>query len=1033
MAQNIDYRLQLRSCKTLFADRQAAEQYIKRGNVDFARNGLFGEPVLLFYGDKDAPNMMLVVGSNMQMAGAETSDAMPSYSIIDDSNTIKEYITEMGVDPETVNAISDKLNRTINTLGLVVVEDDNLRYPEVVYEPETERLNGLTVTEAIDTLADEIDGLAEVKISKKDENNHDFDDNILGYVTDGLLAAVNLDFDPNTNTLTFSRSGVDKTDGNKFKTDAFQKNIVLNSPKIVREASYNPATNELVITFEGDVPNTVRIPVSGLIDEFRANNNGRTVTVNINTDGEGGFTEFSADVNLASTDNLIEKTNGTLRVSANAVETIADRSAATVETRLNTVISQLNTNKADKSYVDESVTGVVSDITYEDKKLMVSYKNTEGSTALDLRDLVDDYILTPATDDKLGGVIIEEGSGLAIDEEGHLSVDIEDHDTTYTAGNGITISRNNEISVRLDGHDPFLTLDIYGDGSDTALHTTGIPEAIADATGELANAIESEYVKKNDVVVNSSELTASNANPVSAKVLLEYGTAIQTNINGKQDILTFDSTPTAGSDNPVTSDGILSALNTKQDVISDLAAIREGAASGDTALQDSDVNGWLTDVSMESEGSEPTLLFSRNGQETKRVEFKSGNGITMSKGQGGSNEIYASAKLSQETGNALSLKTDGLFADAYTKADADNKFVSGSGINEYGFITKTEADNTYAVPSDLDAYVEKVNGKGLSSNDFTNELKTKLDSLSQITIDSELSPTSTNPVMNKVVTNALNSKQQSLTSSETVAITDYNGNPQPNVLLNDNLNDNIITKNGGLYANVDIIVNSAANTITLRRSGNEDKTIALPELPGVKTVESSSYNATTKTLTIVFAGDDHPSVTIPVADLVGDMRLTVLNGVNEPVTLTLSESQSGGQTLAASFDASKLNLIPDGSDSKIILTPNGANRRMAAKVDVEGLVSVEIEGDNNALQYNASTNSLFVKDLEPRIVQAEATVGSYETRLQEMAAMITNLSNQITDYENRISELETYINERMLDFNDVNADGQIDENDNIDF
>ena len=481
MAQNIDYRLQLRSCKTLFADRQAAEQYLKRGNVDFARNGLFGEPVLLFYGDKDAPNMMLVVGSNMQMAGAETSDAMPSYSIIDDSNTIKEYVTEIGVDPETVNAISDKLNRTINTLGLVVVEDDNLRYPEVVYEPETERLNGLTVTEAIDTLADEIDGLAEVKISKKDENNHDFDDNILGYVTDGLLAAVNLDFDPNTNTLTFSRSGVDKTDGNRFKTDAFQKTIVLNSPKIVREASYNPATNELIITFEGDVPNTVRIPVSGLIDEFRANNNGRTVTVNINTDGEGGFTEFSAEVNLASTDNLIEKTNGTLRVSANAVETIADRSAATVETRLNTAISQLTTNKADKSYVDESVTGVVSDITYEDKKLMVSYKNTEGSTELDLRDLVDDYILTPATDDKLGGVIIEAGSGLAIDEEGHLTVDIEDHDTTYTAGNGITISRNNEISVRLDGHDPFLTLDIYGDGSDTALHTTGIPEAIAES------------------------------------------------------------------------------------------------------------------------------------------------------------------------------------------------------------------------------------------------------------------------------------------------------------------------------------------------------------------------------------------------------------------------------------------------------------------------------------------------------------------------------------------------------------------------
>ena len=58
--------------------------------------------------------------------------------------------------------------------------------------------------------------------------------------------------------------------------------------------------------------------------------------------------------------------------------------------------------------------------------------------------------------------------------------------------------------------------------------------------------------------------------------------------------------------------------------------------------------------------------------------------------------------------------------------------------------------------------VDKVEGKGLSTNDFTTELKDKLDRMEEgankTTVDAKLSSTSENPVQNKVIYNALDKK-----------------------------------------------------------------------------------------------------------------------------------------------------------------------------------------------------------------------------------------------------------------------------------
>ena len=80
--------------------------------------------------------------------------------------------------------------------------------------------------------------------------------------------------------------------------------------------------------------------------------------------------------------------------------------------------------------------------------------------------------------------------------------------------------------------------------------------------------------------------------------------------------------------------------------------------------------------------------------------------------------------------------------------------------------TSTNPVQNKVVQAALDNKVDKETGKGLSTNDFTTILKTKLDSIAEgankITVDATMSSTSTNPVQNKVVQSALDNNVNSI-------------------------------------------------------------------------------------------------------------------------------------------------------------------------------------------------------------------------------------------------------------------------------
>ena len=103
-----------------------------------------------------------------------------------------------------------------------------------------------------------------------------------------------------------------------------------------------------------------------------------------------------------------------------------------------------------------------------------------------------------------------------------------------------------------------------------------------------------------------------------------------------------------------------------------------------------------------------------------------------------------------------------------TKPYKDLPFVGGTvSYDANGNITNIAIDSELSTESSnpvqnkvitkaLDNKVDKVDGKGLSTNDFSDADKVKLDTLKAITVDDTLNINSFNTVTNNAITNAFN-------------------------------------------------------------------------------------------------------------------------------------------------------------------------------------------------------------------------------------------------------------------------------------
>jgi len=297
---NNDYRLQLLSHSEIFPTREEAIEYIED---NFKSVALWGEPALFFYGNERFPKMILVVG-------ASHDSRKPRICIIDDAE-LRELIREVREateqNTEDIAKAAERILNIINVVGLTL--DENKIKDQISYDPDrTDELIGEaeTVAEAIAIISTFVQRkFKEMELSVEDSNSIDFtldktengttltgdvkistdgndddldfNNNIVGIKTDGLFASCNIEYDAERNRLIFTTSGMKN---GHFVTDA----------------------NKKIIDF-------------GAHTIYTADNEDHSVQVTINQ--ERGT--ISADVKISSDDdNLLVEKDGKMYVSARA-------------------------------------------------------------------------------------------------------------------------------------------------------------------------------------------------------------------------------------------------------------------------------------------------------------------------------------------------------------------------------------------------------------------------------------------------------------------------------------------------------------------------------------------------------------------------------------------------------------------------------------------------------------------------------------------------------------------------------------------
>ncbi|WP_444349926.1 hypothetical protein [Phascolarctobacterium succinatutens] len=200
--------------------------------------------------------------------------------------------------------------------------------------------------------------------------------------------------------------------------------------------------------------------------------------------------------------------------------------------------------------------------------------------------------------------------------------------------------------------------------------------------------------------------------------------------------ITVDTTLSSTSTNPVQNKVIYAALNNKLDK-----------------------NGTATYAARDSSGNIISSTYARKSElssyvkSINNVKPDSAGNVNISTGGGGTGtNITVDTTLSSTSNNAIANKT--VYAALNNKLDK-----TGTAAYAHRDSTGNVITETYAKKADISGVVKSVNGTTPDSSGNVN-ISTSGGG-SNVTVDSTLSANSTNPVQNKVITAALNSKANS--------------------------------------------------------------------------------------------------------------------------------------------------------------------------------------------------------------------------------------------------------------------------------
>lgn len=234
-----------------------------------------------------------------------------------------------------------------------------------------------------------------------------------------------------------------------------------------------------------------------------------------------------------------------------------------------------------------------------------------------------------------------------------------------------------------------------------------------------------------------------------------------------------------------------------------------------------------------------------------------------------------SGKVDKVTGKDLSTND---FTDAYkTKLqgidDQANKTIVDNALDS----TSSNPVQNSVIKNALDGKVSTENGKGLSTNDYTTTEKNKLAGIesqaNKTIVDDSLSGSSENPVQNKVINTALSGKADSSHNHTVSNITDFPSIP---------------SKTSDLTNNSNFVVSSTLATVAT--TGDYDDLIDKPtlsDLGGVVTVEKQT-NAETGYISTYHVKQNGSkvgdSINIPKDFLIKSATVETVDTADDPVT-----------------------------------------------------------------------------------------------------------------------------------------------------
>lgn len=201
--------------------------------------------------------------------------------------------------------------------------------------------------------------------------------------------------------------------------------------------------------------------------------------------------------------------------------------------------------------------------------------------------------------------------------------------------------------------------------------------------------------------------------------------------------ITVDTTLSSTSTNPVQNKVIYAALNNKLDK-----------------------NGTATYAARDSSGNIISSTYARKTElsgyvkSINNVKPDSAGNVNISTGGGGGSSIAVDATLDSTSSNAIANKA--VYAALNNKLDKTGTAAAATKATQdsYGNVIV----NTYARKSDLSGYVKTINNQEPDTNGNINISTGGGGTGTNITVDSTLSSTSTNPIANKAVYAAVNNK-----------------------------------------------------------------------------------------------------------------------------------------------------------------------------------------------------------------------------------------------------------------------------------